>query len=124
MTFVFETLYDKLEDDRGNKLLTIHQYDIHDLMKNMFFDLDKILDIFGCIMPDDVVKTFVIHFWDKDILIKRAEDELDLIDIAYKFDELFGDMIGDTPIESDKLSRAEINKYKEDYLRRANEDGK
>jgi hypothetical protein len=97
MTFVFETLYNKLEDGQGNKLLTIHQYDINNLMKNMFSDLGKLMDVFGCIMPDDVVKAFVIHFWDKDKLIQLADEEVDLTDIAYKFDELFGDMIGDKP---------------------------
>lgn len=42
-------------------------------------------------------------FLNKDILIKLVEYKVDLIDIAYKFDELFSDMIEDKPIFSKEL---------------------
>lgn len=123
ITLVSETLYNESENSKEATYLTADQYMINKLIRDMFSDLERLMDVFGEIYVQDVLKIFIINFWDKDILIKRAEDDngLDLDCIAYKFDELFGNMIGNNPIiESDRLSKAEIDRYKEDYLRRFN----
>lgn len=123
MAFVSETLYTESENSKEAIYLTADQYMINKLIKDMLSDLERLMNVFGAIYVQDVLKTFIINFWDKDILIKCAQDDngLDLDCIAYKFDELFGNMIGDNLIiESDRLSKAEIDRYKEDYLRRFN----
>lgn len=99
MVVVSETLYNESENSKEAIYLTADQYMINKLIKDMFSDLERLMDVFGEIYVQDVLKTFIINFWDKDILIKRAEDDngLDLDCIAYKFDELFSSMIGDKP---------------------------
>lgn len=99
IAFVSKTLYTESENSKEAIYLTADRYMINKLIKDMFSDLERLMDVFGEIYVQDVLKTFIINFWDKDILIKRAEDDngLDLDCIAYKFNELFGDMIGDKP---------------------------
>ena len=48
--------------------------------------------MFGEIYSGDISKVFAIHFWDTDAII-----DYDLDRIAFKFDELYGDSIGDRP---------------------------
>ena len=124
ITFVSETLYTKSQNSKEVIYLTADQYMINKLIKDMLSDLERLMNVFGEIYVQDVLKTFIINFWDKDILIKCAQDDngLDLDCIAYKFDELFGNMISNNPIiESDRLSKTEIDRYKEDHLRRFND---
>jgi hypothetical protein len=91
-TFVFQEIYGKLTDEDGQPYVQVYQFEIEELIKDMLFDLNTILSVFGGIYSDDVSKLFAIHFWDTDAIAN-----IDVDHIAFKFDELYGDSIGDKP---------------------------
>lgn len=90
--YVFQELYATLTNGNGEPYIEVYQFEIEELIKDMLFDLKTILDVFGEIYSDDISKVFAIHFWDTD-----AITDYDVDRIAFKFDELYGDSIGDKP---------------------------
>lgn len=90
--YMFQEIYGTLTDENGEPYVEVYQFEIEELIKGMFFDLKTILDVFGEIYSGDILKVFAIHFWDTDAII-----DYDLDRIAFKFDELYGDSIGDRP---------------------------
>lgn len=89
-TYMFQEIYGTLIDEDGKHYVEVYQFEIEELIKDMLFDLKTILDVFGEIYSGDVSKVFAIHFWDTDAIIDYDVDR-----IAFKFDELYGDSIGD-----------------------------
>lgn len=89
-TYMFQEIYGTPTDENGESYVEVYQFEIEELIKYMLFDLNTILNVFGEIYSDDVSKVFAIHFWDTDAII-----DYDLDHIAFKFDELYGDSIGD-----------------------------
>lgn len=89
-TYMFQEIYGKLTNEDGQPYVQIYQFEIEELIKDMLFDLNTILNVFREIYSDDVSKVFAIHFWDTD-----AITDYDIDRIAFKFDELFGDRIDD-----------------------------
>ena len=90
--YVFQEVYGTLTDKDGEPYVEVYQFEIEELIKDMLFDLNTILNVFGEIYSDDISKVFAIHFWDTD-----AITDYDVDRIAFKFDELYGDSIGDRP---------------------------
>ncbi len=90
--YVFQEVYGTLTDENGEPYVEVYQFEVEELIKDMLFDLNTILDVFGEIYSDDISKVFAIHFWDTDVIT-----DYDLDRIAFKFDELYGDSIGDRP---------------------------
>ena len=88
--YMFQEIYGTLTDENGEPYVEVYQFEIEELIKDMLFDLKTILDVFGEIYSGDISKVFAIHFWDTDAII-----DYDLDRIAFKFDELYGDSIGD-----------------------------
>ena len=93
-TLIFQKIYGKLNDEDGNPYVEVYQYEIEELVKNMCIDLNTILKVFGDIHSGDVAKVFALHFWDTDAIVDYDIEDTEL---AFKFDELFGDSIGDKP---------------------------
>ena len=91
-TYMFQEIYGTLIGENGEPYVEVYQFKIEELIKDMLFDLKTILDVFGEIYSGDISKVFAIHFWDADAII-----DYDLDRIAFKFDELYGDSIGDRP---------------------------
>ena len=60
--------------------------ELHKLWKYKVFDEYTI---------DDVIKVFALNFWDMKVLVDS--DFETLTEIAYKYDELYGEGIGDKP---------------------------
>lgn len=90
--YVFQEIYGALTNGSGEPYVEVYQFEIEELIKDMLFDLNTILNVFGEIYSDDISKVFAIHFWDTD-----AITDYDVDRIAFKFDELYGDSIGDRP---------------------------
>lgn len=90
--YMFQEIYGTLTDENGEPYVEVYQFEIEELIKDMLFDLKTTLDVFGEIYSGDISKVFAIHFWDTDAII-----DYDLDRIAFKFDELYGDSIGDRP---------------------------
>lgn len=90
--YMFQEIYGTLTDENGESYIEVYQFEVEELIKDMLFDLNTILIAFGEIYLGDIVRVFVIHFWDTDAIINY-----DLDDVAYKFDELYGDSIGNKP---------------------------
>lgn len=87
-TFMFQNIYGTLMDEEGKPFVEVYQYEIEELIKDMFRDLNTLVDVFGGVYESDIAKVFALHFWDTDVLIDK-----DLGDIALKFNELYGDGI-------------------------------
>lgn len=87
-TYMFQEIYGKLTDEDGQPYVEVYQFEIEELIKDMLFDLNTILNVFGEIYSDDISKVFAIHFWGTESIINYDVDN-----IAFKFDELFGDNI-------------------------------
>ncbi len=90
-TFLFQNIYNTLLDEEGKPFVEVYQYEIEELVKDMFRDLNTLVDVLGGVCEGDIVKVFALHFWDTDAIIDK-----DLDDIALKVDELYGDGIGGT----------------------------
>ena len=90
--YVFQEVYGTLTNGNGEHYVEVYQFEIEELIKDMLFDLNTILNVFGEIYSDDISKVFAIHFWDTD-----AITDYDVDRIAFKFDELYGGSIGDRP---------------------------
>ena len=88
-TYMFQKIYGTLTNRNGEPYVEVYQFEIEELIKDMLFDLNTILNVFGEIYSDDISKVFAIHFWDTD-----AITDYDVDRIAFKFDELYGDRIG------------------------------
>lgn len=91
-TYMFQEIYGILTDENGKPYVEVYQFEIEELIKDMLFDLNTILNVFGEIYSDDISKVFAIHFWDTDAITGYDIDR-----IAFTFDELYGDSIGDRP---------------------------
>ena len=91
-TYMFQEIYGTLTDENGKPYVENYQFEIEELIKDMLFDLSTVLNIFGEIYSDDISKVFAIHFWDTDAITNYKIDC-----IAFKFDELYGDSIGNRP---------------------------
>lgn len=89
-TYMFQEIYGTLTDEYGVPYIEVYQFEVEELIKDMLFDLKTILNVFGEVYSGDISKVFAIHFWDTD-----AITNYDLDCIAFKFDELYGDSIGD-----------------------------
>lgn len=89
-TYMFQEIYDTLTDENGEPYIEVYQFEVEELMKDMLFDLNTICNVFGEVYSGDISKVFAIHFWDTDAIV-----DYDLDRIALKFDELYGDSIGD-----------------------------
>lgn len=87
-TYMFQEIYGTLTDENGEPYVEVYQFEIEELIKDMLFDLNTILNVFREYCISDVSKVFAIHFWDTDKIINYDVD-----DIAFKFDELYGDNI-------------------------------
>lgn len=87
-TFLFQNVYNTLLDEEGKPFVEVYQYEIEELIKDMLFDLNTILIVFGEIYLNDISKVFAIHFWDTD-----AITDCDINRIAFKFNKLYGDWI-------------------------------
>ena len=93
-TFIFQKIYGALTDENGEPYVEVYQYEIEELIKNMCIDLSIILKVFGEIYSGDVSKVFALQFWDTDAIVDYDIEDTEL---AFKFDELYGDCIGDKP---------------------------
>jgi len=93
--FMFKQLYSKTNNDDGKPYTEVYQHEIKELMDNMYIGLSIILKIFDEYTIDDVIKIFTINFWETKRIIDC--DFETLTEIAYKYDELYGDSIGDKP---------------------------
>ena len=89
-TYMFQEIYGALTNGNGEPYIEVYQFEVEELIKDMLFDLNTILNVFGEIYSDDISKVFAIHFWDTD-----AITDYDVDRIVFKFDELYGDSIGD-----------------------------
>lgn len=87
-TYMFQEIYGTLIDEYNQPYIEVYQYEVEELIKDMLFDLNTILNVFREYCISDVSKVFAIHFWDTDKIINY-----DIDDMAFKFDELFGDSI-------------------------------
>ena len=87
-TYMFQEIYGKLTDEDGQPYVQVYQFEIEELIKDMLFDLNTILNVFREFYVSDISKIFAIHFWDTESIINYDVDN-----IAFKFDELFGDNI-------------------------------
>lgn len=83
-TFIFSKIYGTLTDENGELYVEVYQYEIEELIKNMFVDLNIILKVFGEIYLSDISKVFVLHFWDTDKIV-----DYDIDEIAFKFNDLY-----------------------------------
>lgn len=90
-TFLFQNIYNTLLDEDGKPFVEVYQYEIEELIKDMFRDLNTLVDVFGGVCESDIAKVVALHFWDTAAIIDK-----DLDDIALKFNELYGDGIGGT----------------------------
>lgn len=90
-TFMFQELYDNVTDENNKPYIEVYQYEIEELIKDMFRDLNTLVDVLGGVCESDIAKVFALHFWDTNAIIDK-----DLDDIALKFNELYGDGIGGT----------------------------
>lgn len=93
-TLIFQKIYGTLNDEDGKPYVEVYQYEIEELVKNMRNDLSIILKVFGEIYSGDVAKVFALNFWDTDKIVDYDVEDTEL---AFKFDELYGDNIGDKP---------------------------
>lgn len=91
--FMFLNLYNNIVDENGQSYTDVYSYEIEELVKDMCNDLHILCDVFGEYTADDVEKIFALHYWDTLDVVNCDT----LRDIAIKFDELYGDSIGDTP---------------------------
>lgn len=87
-TYMFQEIYGTLTDENGESYIEVYQYEVEELIKDMLFDLNTILNVFREICISDVSRTFATRFWDTEAIINYDVD-----DIAFKFDELYGDSI-------------------------------
>ena len=87
-TYMFQKIYDTLTDENGESYAEVYQFEVEELIKDMLFDLNTIINVFREYRISDISKTFAIHFWDTDSIINYNFD-----DIAFKFYELYGDNI-------------------------------
>ena len=87
-TYMFQKIYGALVDENGEPYIEIYQYEVAELIIDMVLDLNTILNIFREYSINDISKIFAIHFWDTDAIVNHNVD-----DIAFKFDELYGDSI-------------------------------
>ena len=90
-TFLFQNIYNTLLDEEGKPFVEVYPYEIEELVKDMFRDLNTLVDVLGGVCESDITKVFALHFWDTDAIIDK-----DLDNIALKFNELYGDEIGGT----------------------------
>lgn len=91
-TYMFQEIYGTLTDENGESYVEVYRFEIEELIKDMLIDLKTILQVFGEIYSGDISRVFAIHFWDTNVIT-----DYDLDHIAFKFDELYGDSIGDRP---------------------------
>lgn len=84
-TYMFQKIYGTLTDENGESYVEIYQFEVEELIKDMLFDLNTIINVFREYRISDISKTFAIHFWDTDSIINYDVD-----DIAFKFYELYG----------------------------------
>lgn len=87
-TYMFQKIYGTLTDENGESYVEVYQFEVEELIKDMLFDLNTIINVFREYRISDISKTFAIHFWDTDSIINYDVD-----DIAFKFYELYGDSI-------------------------------
>ena len=87
-TYMFQEIYGKLTDEDGQPYVRVYQFEVEELIKDMLFDLNTILNVFREFYVSDISKIFAIHFWDTESITNYNIDN-----IAFKFDELFGDNI-------------------------------
>ena len=87
-TYMFQEIYGTLIDEYNQPYIEVYQYEVEELIKDMLFDLNTILNVFREYCISDVSKVFAIHFWDTDKIINYDVDG-----IAFKFYELYGDNI-------------------------------
>ena len=88
--YMFQEIYGTLIDENGDSYAEVYRYEVEEMIEDMLVDLNAILKVFGEIYSDDVSKVFAIHFWDT-----YAITDYDVDRIAFKFDELYGNSIGD-----------------------------
>ena len=93
--FMFQRLYGSLNDDDNRPYVETYQFEIEELMKEMYCNLSIILKVYDEYTIDDVIKVFILNFWDMKVIVDS--DFETLAEIAYKYDELYGDSIGDKP---------------------------
>lgn len=87
-SYMFQEIYGTLTDENGESYVEVYQFEIEELIKDMLFDLNTILNVFREYYVSDISKIFAIHFWDTEAIANYDVDN-----IAFKFDELFGDNI-------------------------------
>jgi len=87
-TYMFQKIYGTLTDENEEPYVEVYQFEVEELIRNMLLDLNTILNVFREYCVNDISKIFAIHFWDTDLIINH-----DVNDIAFKFDELYGDNI-------------------------------
>ena len=86
--FIFQELYNDINDEYGIPYVEVYQYEIEELIKNMWVDLKSILLIFGEITAFDISRVFVLHFWDRELVTNRSIDNIN--NISHKFANLYG----------------------------------
>lgn len=84
-SYMFQEIYGTLTDENGEPYVEVYQFEIEELIKDMFFDLNTILNVFREYYVSDISKIFAIHFWDIEAIANYDVDN-----IGFKFDELFG----------------------------------
>jgi hypothetical protein len=87
-SYMFQEIYGTLTDENGEPYVEVYQFEIEELIKDMLFDLNTILNVFREYYVSDISKIFAIHFWGTEAIANYDVDN-----IAFKFDELFGDSI-------------------------------
>ena len=87
-TYMFQKIYGTLTDENGESYVEVYQFEVEELIKDMLFDLNTIINVFREYCISDISKTFAIHFWDTDSIINYDVDN-----IAFKFYELYGSNI-------------------------------
>lgn len=91
--FIFSELYNSTIDEDGRPYVEVYSFEIEELVKEMFNDLKILLETFGEYTLDDVEKIFTLNFWSTQDIIECEN----IREIALKFDELYGESLGDAP---------------------------
>ena len=90
--FVFESFIGSDTDEYGKKYSDVYIYELKELIDSLQNDLTSLLNIYNEYTRSDVEKLFAINFYG---IAGRIEDTDLLPEIAIRFDELYGDQIGD-----------------------------
>ena len=86
--YMFQEIYGTLRDENNQLYSEVYQFEVEELIKDMLFDLTTILRTFRKISIGDISKVFAIHFWDTEAIANY-----NIADVAFKFSELYGDLI-------------------------------